>query len=100
MGTVGQTKRREQFKERERVMHIHGNPVSQLAPAATQSTLQAVEARKAAAEVRRKLTSFAADDNGDVVSRVETQAEADPQNRKNSQQDEEAFRSVFLSVSV
>jgi hypothetical protein len=81
-------------------MHIHGNPISQLTPASTPSTLQAIEARKAAAEVRRKLTSFAATDDGDIVSRVETQAEADPQRRKNPQQDEEAFRSVFLSVSV
>jgi hypothetical protein len=85
---------------KESDMHIHGNPISQMAPASTQSTLQAMEARKAAAEVRRKLTSFAASDDGDVVSRVETQAEADPQSRKNPRQDEEAFRSVFLSVSV
>ncbi len=81
-------------------MHIHGSPVSQLALASTQSTLQAIEARKAAADVRRKLTGFAASDDGDVVSRVETQAEADPQRRKNPHQDEEAFRSVFFSVSV
>jgi hypothetical protein len=81
-------------------MHIHGSPISQLASASTQSTLQAMEARRAAAEVRRKLTSFAASDDGDVVSRVETQAEADPQRRKNPQHDEEAFRSVFFSVSV
>jgi hypothetical protein len=99
MGTVGQTKRRGQFKEGSD-MHIHGNPISQVAPGSTQSTLQAIEARKAAAEVRRKLTSFAASDDGDVVSRVETQAEADPQRKRNPQQDEEAFRSVFISVSA
>jgi len=81
-------------------MHVHGNPISQMAPAFTQPTLKSMEARKAAVEVRRKLTSFAASDDGDIVSRVETQAEADPQSRKNPQQDEEAFRSVFLSVSV
>jgi hypothetical protein len=81
-------------------MHIHSNPVSQLALGSTQSTLQTQEARKAAAAVRRKLNSFAANDDGDLISRVEAQSEPDPQRRKNPQQDEEAFRSVFFSVSV
>ena len=81
-------------------MHIHSNPVSQLALGSTQSTLQTQEARKAAAAVRRRLSSFAASDDGEVISRVEAHAEPDPQRRKNPQQDEEAFRSVFVSVSV
>jgi len=81
-------------------MHIHGNPISQINLGATQSTLQATEARKAAADVRRKLNSFAINEDDDLVSRVEAQAEADPQRRKNPQQDEETFRSIFFSVSV
>jgi hypothetical protein len=81
-------------------MHIHSNPVSQLALASTQSTLQTQEARKAAATVRRKLSSLAASEDGDLISRIEAQAEPDPQRRRNPQQDEEAFRSVFFSISV
>jgi hypothetical protein len=67
---------------------------------ATQASQQAMETRRAAAEVRRKLTSFAADEDGDVVSRVDTQQEADPDRRRNQQPDEEEFRSIFFSVSV
>jgi hypothetical protein len=81
-------------------MHIHSNPVSQLALGSTQSTLQTQEARKAAATVRRRLSSVAASEDGDLISRVEAHAEPDPQRRKNPQQDEEAFRSVFFSISV
>ncbi|MBB5315976.1 hypothetical protein [Tunturibacter empetritectus] len=81
-------------------MHIHSSPVSQLTLGSTQSAFQAQEARKAAAAVRRRLSSFAASDGDEVISRVEAQAESNPQRRKNPQQDEEAFRSVFVSVSV
>jgi hypothetical protein len=81
-------------------MHIHSNPISQLALGSTQSTLQAQEARKAAATVRRKLSNVAASEDGDLISRVDANAEPDPQRRKNPQQDEEAFRSVFFSISV
>ena len=81
-------------------MHIHGNPISQINLGASQSTLQATEARKAAADVRRKLNSFTINEDDDLISRVEAQAEADPQRRKNSQQDAETFRSIFFSVSA
>jgi hypothetical protein len=81
-------------------MHIHSNPVSQLALGSTQSTLQAQEARKAASIVRRRLSSVAASEDGDLISRVEAHAESDPQRRKNPQQDEEAFRSIFFFISV
>jgi len=67
---------------------------------ATQVRQQAIETRRAAGEVRRKLTSFAADEDGDVVSRVDTRQEADPDRRKKAQPDEEEFRSIYFSVSV
>jgi hypothetical protein len=82
-------------------MHIHSSPNTQIMSIGmTQASQQAMATRRAAAEVRRKLTSFAADEDGDVVSRVDSQQEADPERRKNPQHDEEEFRSVFFSVSV
>jgi hypothetical protein len=82
-------------------MHIHSSPNTQLMSlGATQASQQAMATRRAAAEVRRKLTSFAADEDGDIVSRVDSQQEADPERRKNQQPDEEEFRSIFFSVSV
>ena len=82
-------------------MHIHSTPNSQfMALTATQASQQAVETRRAAAEVRRKLASFASDEDGDVVSRVDARQETDPDRKKNQQPDEEKFRSVFFSVSV
>jgi len=51
-------------------MHIHGNPISQINLGASQSTLQATEARKAAADVRRKLNSFAINEDDDLVFRL------------------------------
>jgi len=81
-------------------MHIHSNPVGQLAQGSTQSTMRAQEARKAAAAVRRRLSSLAVSEDGDPISRVEAHADADPQHKKNPQHDEEAFRSIFFSISV
>jgi hypothetical protein len=80
-------------------MHIHSYPIaSQSMP--TQTAQQATELRKAAAEVRRKLTSFAANGEDEAVSRVDPRAEADPDKRKNPQQDDDQFRSVFFSASA
>jgi hypothetical protein len=82
-------------------MHIHSSPNPQImSHGATQASQQAMAARRAAAEVRRKLTSFSADEDGDVVSRVDTKQETDPERKKNPQPDEEDFRSVFFSISV
>ena len=81
-------------------MHIHGNPISQIALGSSQSTLQATEARKTAADVCRRLNNFAINDEDNLVTRIEAQAEADPERRKDPQQDEEAFRSILLSVSA
>jgi hypothetical protein len=81
-------------------MHIHSNPLSTQMMAPTQSAQQAMAVRRAAAEVRRKLTNFAATEEDEAVSRVEAYAEADPNRRQKPQQDEAAFRSVFFSASV
>jgi hypothetical protein len=82
-------------------MHIHSSPINnQLAFSPTQGAQQTMAARKAAAEVRRKLTSFAFSEEEDVVSRVDARAEADPNRRRSPQHDDEPFRSVFFSVSA
>ncbi len=82
-------------------MHIHSSLNSQIMSlGATQASQQALATRRAAAEVRHKLTSFAVDEDGDVVSRVDARQESDPDHRKNPQPEEEEFRSIFVSVSV
>jgi hypothetical protein len=85
-------------------MHIHASPVNnQMAlgsAGATQGAQQAMATRRAAAEVRRKLTSFASSERDEVVSRVNPRAEADPNRRPPAQQDDEPFRSVFFSASA
>jgi hypothetical protein len=83
-------------------MHIHGNSLNSqlIALGATQGTQQAMAARKAAAEVRRKLTTFAATEEDEVVSRAEARSGSNPDRRQNPQQDETQFRSVFFSASV
>jgi hypothetical protein len=85
-------------------MHIHGSPLTnQMAlgsAGATQGAQQTMAARRAAAEVRGKLTSFAASEGDEVVSRVNPRAEADPNRRPPPQQDDEPFRSVYFSASV
>ena len=85
-------------------MHIHSSPLNNqlalrpLSP--TQGAQQTMAARKAAAEVRRKATSFAYSEEGEVVSRVDARAEADPNRRRSPQHDGEPFRSVFFSASA
>jgi hypothetical protein len=82
-------------------MHIHTTPGNQIMSlGATQATQQAMATRRAAAEVRRKLTSFSADEDGDLISRVDARPESDPDRPKRQQPDEEEFRSVFVSVSA
>jgi hypothetical protein len=83
-------------------MHIHSNPLNSqtMALGSTQGVQQATAVRKGAAEVRRKLTAFAATKGDDVVSRVDPRADADPDGRRHPQQDEDKFRSVFFSASV
>jgi hypothetical protein len=84
----------------EQRMHIHSNPLSTQMMSPTQSTQQATAVRRAAAEVRRKLTNLAATQEDDAVSSTEAYAEADPDRRRKPQQDETAFRSVFFSASA
>jgi hypothetical protein len=83
-------------------MHVHSTSASNpmMALGLTQSAQQATAARKAAAEVRRKLTGFAATEDGEITSRVESRSEADPDRRQRQQNDEESFRSVFFSASA
>ena len=87
-------------------MHIHSNPMSSqmLGLNATQGAQQAAAARREALSVRRKLTGFAVADDSEDVSRVASDPDAEAgsgsrQNR-NSQTDEEAFKSVFFSLKV
>jgi hypothetical protein len=71
---------------------------SQLAwPVATLSTQQAVAARKAAVEVRRKLNSVAAS-GGDSQSQADAEPSSDGRQRDPPPGDDEAFRNVFVSV--
>lgn len=82
-------------------MHIHSslnNQIMSLGP--TQASQQAVATRRAAAEVRRQLTGFASDEDGDLVTRVDARQEADPDRQKRPQPDEEEFRSIYVSVSA
>jgi hypothetical protein len=82
-------------------MHIHASAGAQMtAIGQTQHTQQTMAARRAAAEVRKKLSGFAATEDSETVSRVDARAEADPDRRQKPQQDEESFRSVFFSVSA
>jgi hypothetical protein len=82
-------------------MHIHGNSMSsQMSIGATQRTQQAVETKRAAEAVRKKLSAFAASDD-EAVSHVAAHSEAGADARqKRSQSDPEAFRSVFFSLTV
>ena len=83
-------------------MHIHNSPLSSqmMALGSTQRSQEAMAARKAAADVRRKLTSFAATNDDEAVSRVGPRSDTDPDRRRNQQQEEVSFRSVFFSASV
>jgi tyrosine-protein phosphatase YwqE len=84
-------------------MHIHSNPMSSqvMGLGATQRTQYAVETKRAAEIVRKKLTTFAASDDDEAVSRVAAHSEAEAEARqKRSQSDPEAFRSVYFSFTV
>jgi type IV secretory pathway VirJ component len=84
-------------------MHIHSNPMSSqmMGLGATQRTQHAVETKRAAEVVRKKLTAFAASDDDEDISRVAAYSEAEAQARqKRSQSDPEAFRSVYFSFTV
>jgi hypothetical protein len=91
-----------QFKGGQR-MHVHGSSMNtqMMAIGATQRTQHAVETKRAAEVVRKKLTAFAASDDDQAISRVAAQSEAEADARqKRSQSDPEAFRSVFFSLTV
>jgi hypothetical protein len=83
-------------------MHIHGNSMnSQMNIGATQRTQQAVETKRSAEVVRKKLNAFAASNDDEAVSHVAAYSEAEAEARqKRSQFDPEAFRNVFLSLTV
>jgi hypothetical protein len=82
-------------------MHIHGNLNNQIMSlGATQASQQAMATRRAAAEVRRRLTGFASDEDSDLVTRVDARQEADPDRKKGPQPDDEEFRSIYVSVSA
>lgn len=82
-------------------MHIHGNSNSlTIHMMATQDAQHAAAVKKSATEVRRKLTSFAATEEDEAVSRAEAHADSGPDRRRKPQQDEAQFRSVFFSASV
>jgi hypothetical protein len=82
-------------------MHIHGSqPINQAMSVPTQATQQAMAAKRADAEVRRKLSGITANDDEEYSLRVEARGEADPDRRQNPQPDEESFRSIFVSVSA
>jgi hypothetical protein len=83
-------------------MHIHGNSMnSQMNIGATQRTQQAVETKRSAEVVRKKLDAFAASNDDEAVSHVAAYSEAEAEARqKRSQSDPEAFRNVFFSLTV
>jgi hypothetical protein len=83
-------------------MHIHGNSMnSQMNIGATQRTQQAVETKRSAEVVRKKLNAFAASNDDEAVSHVAAYSEAEAEAwQKRSQFDPEAFRNVFFSLTV
>jgi hypothetical protein len=82
-------------------MHIHGAMSSQLATLIpTQSAQQTTAARRAAAEVRRKLTGSAAACATDAVSCVETYTPGSRQRKDGDPADEKAFRKILASISI
>jgi hypothetical protein len=81
-------------------MHIHSNTLSTPTMAPTQSAQRVIAEGKAALEVRRKLTGFAASEEDETVSRAEAYAESDPNRKQEPQQEEAAFRSVFFYASA
>jgi hypothetical protein len=81
-------------------MHVHGASYSQFAaPIPAQSVQQAMAARRAAAEVRRKLSRVALAAGADGVSRVDSYTPGDGR-RRDPQHDPDAFRKVFVSIKI
>jgi hypothetical protein len=87
-------------------MHIHSSPMSSqmMGLNATQGAQQAAAVRREAMLVRKKLAGFAAVADSEDVSRVAGDSDAEPnsgsrQNR-DSQSDEESFKSVFFSLKA
>jgi hypothetical protein len=80
-------------------MHIHHATTTPAALVPTQSAQQATAARKAAAEVRAKLSSFAAGDD-DAISRIDGYAAGGRNRRQYPQKDDEQFRQVLVSVTA
>jgi hypothetical protein len=82
-------------------MHIHGASSLQYAALVpTQGAQQAQAARRASAEVRRKLTSFAASGGEDAVARAGAYAQGERGRKQEQPQGEEAFRNVFISFNA
>ena len=78
-------------------MHIHGAHNSQFAALVpTESAQQAGAARKAAAEVRRRLSSFAAASETGAISRVA--AYMPGERGQDPPQGEDAFRKMLVSI--
>jgi len=83
-------------------MHIHSNSLTSqmMAIGSTQGAQHAAAVKKAAEEVRRKLTSFAITEEDEAESRADANADSGPDRRRKPQQDETQFRSVFFSASA
>ena len=82
-------------------MHVHGATSSQMmALVPTQAAQQARAVRRAAAEVRKKLTGSANTGGSDAVWHVDAYAPGNRRRRQDSPQDDEAFRNVFVSIQV
>ena len=94
--------RRQSIFAREQSMHIHASPLNSqmIALGSTQRSQEATAIRKAAAEVRRKLISSAATEDDEAIYRVDPRSDANPDRRRNQQEEETPFRSVFFSASV
>jgi hypothetical protein len=83
-------------------MHIHGNPMGGQMMVASQAAQQASAARREALAVRKKLTDFSGSVDGEDVTRVASDPDAEPDSRQNRKQqsDDESFKSVFFSFTV
>jgi hypothetical protein len=81
-------------------MHVHGaHNIQSTALVPTQSTQQAIAARKAAAEVRRKLAGAASSVYAGSVSPVDAYTPGD-RPRQQPPQDEDSFRKILVSIQA
>lgn len=79
-------------------MHIHGAHNIQFAALVpTQATQQATAARKAAAEVRRKLAGAASSAGAGSVSHIDAYTPGD-RGRQHPPRDEDSFRKILVSI--